>query len=168
MVVDTPIFLRSSKPSNGTLIGSLVLQNIHLLRSRTAVGVVNAPDLVPANPEGEMCIERWGQGNIYMGADGEGTFVQGPLPGSQVAPCLLDRHGKIVSRSRPQYGLCSVEQLVSARAEGAVGDGVTVSYHLCCVFTKLLMVLQDDTAALQSVLDKVATPDCRSCPREQD
>lgn len=128
--VDTPIFLRSSKPSNGTLAGSLVLQNIRLLRCRTAVGVVNAPDLVSADPEGEMCIKRWGQGNIYTGANGAGRFVQGPLPGSQVAPCLLDRHGKIVSRSRPQYEFCHIEQFVSVRAEGVVGDGVMVSYCL--------------------------------------
>jgi hypothetical protein len=56
--------------------------------------------------------------------------VEGPLPGTEVAKSLLDESGRIVSRARPQYGHCGVNEIVSVRGEGAMGDGATVGLLL--------------------------------------
>ncbi len=46
VVVNTPIFIRNSAPSKGTLRGSLVLNNIKLTNVTTAVGVVGGTTVV--------------------------------------------------------------------------------------------------------------------------
>jgi glucan 1,3-beta-glucosidase len=80
--------------------------------------------------------------------------VQGPLPGRKVHASLLDERGQVVGRGRPQYEDYAVDQLVSVKAEGAVGDGKTASvFH---VRSGTSSWEQDDTAALQAVLDKVS------------
>jgi glucan 1,3-beta-glucosidase len=56
--------------------------------------------------------------------------VEGPLPGTEMAKSLLDESGRIVSRARPQYERCGVNEIVSVRGEGAMGDGETVSLLL--------------------------------------
>jgi glucan 1,3-beta-glucosidase len=155
VATDVPIFLRSSKPSDDTLTGSVVLQNVVLKNSVTAVGVADAPDLLAGKPNGEIVIERWGQGHVYKGTSQEQAFVQGALPGGQVASCLLDRDGRVVSRSRPQYENYGVEQFVSVREYGAAGDGKTVRVLLRLTTSPSLVYAQDDTAALQKILDDV-------------
>ena len=54
---------------------------------------------------------------------------------------LLDFQGKVVGKTHPQYADHDVDDFISVRDFGAMGDGVT-----------------DDTEALQAVFDKVGIP----------
>ncbi|KAK7049288.1 hypothetical protein VNI00_005889 [Paramarasmius palmivorus] len=134
LVTDTPIFVRTSKPSNGSLAGSLVLNNARLINVPIAVGVLNGPTVLPG---GTMTINSWGQGNVFVGSDSAGSFTQGDIPANKPS-VLLDNAGRIFGKMHPQYEDYSVDQFVSVKDEGAKGDGVS-----------------DDTAALQAIFDKI-------------
>ncbi|KAJ8080314.1 hypothetical protein PM082_017147 [Marasmius tenuissimus] len=138
-VTNTPIFIQNSKPSNETLAGSLVLNNVKLTNVTTAVGILNGTVVLPG---GTRTIESWAQGNLYSGADGTPQFVQSDIPAPYKPPVLLDESGNIFGKTRPQYESYSVSQVISVRDHGAKGDGRT-----------------DDTAALQAIFDQFA--DCK-------
>lgn len=135
VVTNTPIFVRSSKPSNGTLAGSLVLNNIHLHNVSTAV-MANGTTVLAG---GTKTIKSWGQGNVYEGTHPNGTFTQGKIHSAYKDPSLLDHNGFIVSKGHPMYADYSVDQFRSIKSMGAVGDGMT-----------------DDTEAIKAVLAKYA------------
>ncbi|KAF9481746.1 glucan 1,3-beta-glucosidase [Pholiota conissans] len=134
VATNTPIFARTSKASNGSLGGSLVLNNVKLNNVPVAVGVVGGAVVLNG---GTTTIASWVQGNVYRGASGAGTFIQGNVPAPSKASSLLDSNGRIVGRPHPQYSSYSISQFVSVRDHGAVGDGVT-----------------DDTAALVDIFNK--------------
>ncbi|PIL24167.1 hypothetical protein GSI_13920 [Ganoderma sinense ZZ0214-1] len=137
-VSNTPILVRSSVPSNGSLHGALVLNNIHLKNVPTAV-TVSGGTTVLVGSTGTMKIKSWGQGNVYTGTSSVGTFTQGDLAVPYKNHDLLDSAGRIFGRSHPQYENFALDQVVSVRDHGAKGDGKT-----------------DDTAALQAVFDEFA------------
>ncbi|TFK33474.1 exo-beta-1,3-glucanase [Crucibulum laeve] len=134
-VVNTPIFIRTSKPSTN-LAGSIVINNAKLTNVPVAVGVVGGAVVLTG---GTITIESWGQGNIYRGSTTTGVFTKGNIPAGVKASSLLDAWGKIASRMHPQYEDYHVSQFVSVRDYGAVGDGVT-----------------DDTFAIKEILTQAS------------
>lgn len=137
VVTNTPIFIRSSTASAGSLKGSLVLNNIKLNNVPIAVGLVGGATVLAG---GTTTIASWGQGDVYTGTSGTKSFIQGNIPAPHKSHTLLDSAGRIFGKTRPQYAAYSVSQFVSARDQGAKGDGNT-----------------DDTQAINSLLSKVRT-----------
>lgn len=133
-VTNTPVFIQTSQTSNGQLAGSLLLDNVQLSNVPTAVKTAQG-NVVLAGP-GSGTITQWAQGNVYSGTSTNGQFVQSNLTPPNKPSSLL-QGGKIVSRTRPQYGSYSASQVVSVKAQGAKGDGNT-----------------DDTQAIQNVLNE--------------
>ena len=131
--VDT--FVTINKASNGTLAGSLVLNNIVLNNVTTAVGVPNGSTVLEG---GSTTIEHWIQGNVYTGSDPTGTFVQADQQAPPKPGVLLNDNGQIVGKTHPQYIDYAVDQFVSIKDLGAVGDGYA-----------------DDTQAIQNAIDQV-------------
>ncbi|KAK7049313.1 hypothetical protein VNI00_005914 [Paramarasmius palmivorus] len=134
VVTNTPIFVRTSQPSNGRLAGSLVINNARLNNVPTAVGVVGGATVLAG---GTTTIASWVQGNTYSGRSTAHSFTQGSTSAPNKPSVLLDGSGRIFGKSRPQYESYATSQFVSVRDEGARGDGTT-----------------DDTAALQAIFDK--------------
>ena len=137
MVINTPIFIRNSNPSPGSLAGSLVINNARLTNVPIAVGVAN-PNTVVLAGGASKTIASWGQGNVYRGSNLQGQFVQGDLPNAPKASSLLNADGTVVGRVHPQYENYRVSDFVSVRDLGAKGDG-----------------RMDDTAVLQDILNRV-------------
>jgi len=149
-IQDTPVFIRTSQSSDNRLAGSLVLSNIKLTNVPVVVGVLNGPDvLLGTSPAVTTAVvDLWVQGNVYHGSDPRGVFVQGEFSPPRKPESLLTKEGKILGRGHPQYEDMDIEDFISMRDFGAVGDGKT-----------------DDTAALQEILNKVrgfypSFPDC--------
>ncbi|CAA7267897.1 unnamed protein product [Cyclocybe aegerita] len=135
-ITDTPVFVRTSQPSNDRLDGSIVINNAELANVPIAVGVAGGPTVLAG---GTMRIASWGQGNAYKGTNGTGVFTQGPIAPAHKSPSLLDHSGRIFGRTHPQYANYAPSQFVSVRDYGAKGDGIT-----------------DDTDAIKAILRRFA------------
>jgi hypothetical protein len=135
-VKNTPIFIRTSTASTSSTPRSLVLSNIKLTNVPIAVGVNGGATVLKG---GTTTIGTWGQGNVYSGTSGTAKFTQGSITAVNKPGSLLDGTGKVFGRTHPQYETYAVSQFVSARDEGAAGDGTT-----------------DDTAAIKAIFKKVS------------
>jgi hypothetical protein len=140
VVKDTPIFIQNSNATDGSLAGSLVLNNIKLKNVPIAVGVLNGPTVLHG---GTKTIHSWGQGNVYTSTNSKPKFTQGSIPPALKAKSLVDQSGRIFQRTHPQYESYSVHQFVSVKDHGAKGDGKT-----------------DDTVVLNKIMQKVNALKC--------
>ncbi|KAG9310286.1 glycoside hydrolase family 55 protein [Chiua virens] len=91
-VVDTPVFVQTTTASNGTLSGSIVLNNAQLYNVPVAVAVENGKVILEGSTN-SMTIESWAQGNVYVGDDGTPRYVQGYIEptGKTMEHCRLGR-----------------------------------------------------------------------------
>lgn len=137
VVTNTPVFVRNSQSSQGSLHGSLVLNNIKLTNVPTAVGLVGGSTIL-AGTTGTTTIDSWVQGNVYNGNSPTKKFTQGNIASIQKPSVLLDGSGRIFGKSHPQYADYAVDQFISVKSQGAKGDGKT-----------------DDTQAIKNVLAQV-------------
>ncbi|KAI0790705.1 glucan 1,3-beta-glucosidase [Abortiporus biennis] len=135
VVTNTPTFIRLSEDSNGSLLGSLVLNNVRLNNVNTAAVAVNGGRVILSG--GSKTIDSWAQGNVYHGTNSAATWTQGNIPSIQKPTGILDGSGRIFGKTRPQYGGYAVSQFISVRDQGAKGDGHT-----------------DDTQALKNIFAK--------------
>ncbi|KAH9934692.1 glycoside hydrolase family 55 protein [Fomitopsis serialis] len=128
---DTPIFYRTSQASNGTLAGSVVLNNIVLNNVPSAVSVLNGAEVLPG---GTTTINSWGQGNVFSGTGGSATFTAGDITGPSKASSLM-AGDKIFGRTIPQYEDYAVDQFLYSTRYGdlpGVHRTVPVSYYSGC------------------------------------
>ncbi|KAJ7168213.1 exo-beta-1,3-glucanase [Mycena crocata] len=133
-VTNTPIFVRRWTASNGKPIGagSLVLNNIKLNNVPTAVGTLNGAVVLSG---GTTTIASWVSGNVYTGSNGTPRWTEGNIAAPPKPASLLDSAGNIFGKTHPQYAAYAASQFVSARDQGAKGDGKT-----------------DDTAAIKALI----------------
>ncbi len=148
-VKQTEVFVRSSAASNGSLDGSLVLQNIQLTNVPVAVGTGDGAIVLPGTRLGIKAIRSWGQGNVYTGSNPDGRFVQGQFDVPSMPASLLDGEGKVVGRVHPQYEDIPVTGFVSVKDHGAKGDGRFAHGHLLSMFIRLTISILGRTIHMQ-------------------
>ncbi len=148
-VNQTEIFVRTSAASNGTLDGSLVLQNIQLTNVPVAVGTGDGAIVLPGNDLGIETIRSWAQGNVYTSSNPDGTFIQGNLDVPVIPASLLDGSGKVIGRVHPQYENIPVNGFVSVKDHSATGDGRFAHNHLSPKFVRLTVFILARTIQMQ-------------------
>jgi glucan 1,3-beta-glucosidase len=103
--------------TNPTGAGQLTLENIKL--NNVPVAVTGYGNVLLQG--GTTTITSWGQGNKYS-PDGPNKF-QGTITTAARPQSLLDGSGKYYSVSKPQYENLNKNDFISARDQGATGNG---------------------------------------------
>ncbi|KAK5160912.1 hypothetical protein LTR04_004330, partial [Oleoguttula sp. CCFEE 6159] len=149
---NTQVGIMTTFSSNSTPVsaGSLVIDNVDFTGTMVAVQYPNGTVILPGGSK----VAAWVQGRVYTAYEaleqvGNLTCYEPTANSSRIqqtvgAPpkpsVLLTPTGTFWERSKPQYEGVPVASFISAKSNGAVGDGVT-----------------DDTAALQALFNKATT-----------
>lgn len=138
LIEDTPIGIVTAHSATSLPpgSGSLNVENVQLKNVPTAIkGADQASSL--AGTSGTTTIVAWSDGRRYTGASG--SSGAGPISPNPRSGQLLDASGQFYTKAKPEYANEPVSNFVTARSQGAVGNGVA-----------------DDTAALQKAIDAAA------------
>ncbi|KAH7103600.1 glucan 1,3-beta-glucosidase [Auriculariales sp. MPI-PUGE-AT-0066] len=137
-IVRTGTFVQTTTNQPGSIKGSIMMDNIVLTNVTTYMSDMKGNTALAGNAATQKTLVQFVQGTVYSGSSTTGKYVRA-AQSSVSKPAALLENGRFVSRTRPSYANYDVNQFISVKAQGAVGDGVT-----------------DDTAALQKVLDEYA------------
>jgi len=143
MVIDSTIshtgiaFNTSFNPANNLPAsgGTLIIENVKVTKVPTAVLGFGAAVLYAGPHTGT--IAAYAQGHSYT-PNGP-NIIHGPITPNTRPASLTTGSGAYYTMSKPQYGNVPVSQFVTARSQGAKGNGV-----------------HDDTAPLQKALNSTA------------
>ena len=107
LVVDTPIFLATTGSSpfvpNTTTTSNttIILDNITF--KNVSVGVIDGTGRVLLSGGKHETVKHWEQGNAYSGPKKDFEYRKGTSKGAKRPKKLVDEHGKIFSKRRPEY-----------------------------------------------------------------
>ncbi|KAK3315892.1 glycoside hydrolase family 55 protein [Apodospora peruviana] len=133
-ITNTPVgvsYGNSAATSSPAIANTIILENVALTNVPTAIK--SAKGTVLAGSTGKKTIAAWGRGNAYTPTTGPTSFQKEITPNPRPADLLVG--GKFYTRSKPHYAELAVSQFLTARSQGAKGDGKT-----------------DDTAAINKLL----------------
>ncbi|KAL3964968.1 hypothetical protein ACCO45_001972 [Purpureocillium lilacinum] len=134
-IANTPVgIITVYNPEQQGTNGTLILDNVDMT-SNVPVAVKNG-GTGQTILNGNSLVASWVQGRSYKGTTG--TAGQGTRTPVTKPAALTDDSGKIVTKSKPQYGDVPASKFISVKDKGAKGDGKT-----------------DDTAAFQAVFDNI-------------
>lgn len=114
--------------------GSLIVENVQLQNVPIAIQGKNGNTALAGTASGSMHIDAWGEGQSWV-PPSPSRIARSIKPVNRPSSLVLPG-GRYYYRSKPQYNFRAVSGVVSARAQGATGDGKT-----------------DDTAALQKAIN---------------
>jgi glucan 1,3-beta-glucosidase len=133
--------VRTSHTLTSKLTGSLYLDNVQLNNVATAA-VYDTGSARTVLSGGTTNIASWTQGNIFTGTGGSYSYKQASASPPSKPSVLLDSAGRFFGRAQPQYESYSASQFVSARSQGARGDGMSPLRHPEDGFTEIYQVLR--------------------------
>jgi glucan 1,3-beta-glucosidase len=132
--------VRTSHTLTTKLTGSLYLDNVQLNNVNTAA-VYDTGSGRTVLAGGTTTITSWTQGNVFTGTGGSYSYKQASASPPSKPGVLLDSAGRFFGRAQPQYEAYSAAQFVSARSQGAKGDGMSPPRHHEDEFTEICQVL---------------------------
>jgi glucan 1,3-beta-glucosidase len=131
---NTPVGVRIGILGTPVTGGTLILDNVDFTGSTQAVADNSTATVLAGGSK----VSSWGIGREYVGS-AAGSALKGAISGKAKPANLLNAQGAVFERSKPQYEGQSSSAFLSAKDNGAKGDGST-----------------DDTAAIQALINKVA------------